>query len=82
MPRKKQELTQISFEDCFEDYVEDKKYDEEDDKPKKKVPWAESTLGQILDSIRFKKNEELLDDPELLRQFDSFRIIRHLSMTE
>ena len=73
------ELKPVSFENSFDDFFSDPVIEEE---VSIKKEWSDTSIGKILNAIHITKNENLLDDPVIEKDFNAFVIIRFISMTE
>jgi len=77
--KKSDEVTYHSFADSFSDFKEEKKVQEVEEK-KAKVSFNDSPMGKILHAIKVTKNENLLDDDDLKKEFNPYMVIQWLSM--
>lgn len=73
------ELKPVSFENSFDDFLDDPVVAEE---VSIKKEWKDTSIGKILNAIHVTKNENLLDDPVIEKDFNAFVVIRFISMTE
>jgi hypothetical protein len=73
------ESTTFSFSDSFDDFQEEKKVVESEVK-KEKIPFKKTSIGKILFAIKVSKNENLLDDDIIKKDFDSYMVLQWLSM--
>lgn len=76
--KKKEEKVESTIKDVFSDWKEEKTFFEEDEIETKKKTY----LTDILNDIKFNKTGKVLDIEEAEKQFNSWLILRFLSMDE
>lgn len=79
--KKAQEKDENFFNEVFSDFVDDRPDEVQEVKSKPKS-FAETPLGKILHAIKVTKNENLLDDESIEKDFNSYIVIKFLSMNE
>lgn len=76
--KKKEDIEESTIKDVFSDWKEKPKFFGEDEVVSKK----KSYLTDILNDIKFSKTGSVLDDEEAEKQFNSWLILKFLSMDE